>query len=222
VDVLAGYSADLPDQPEAAMSSPEGKVLPAEKDVVTRNRGILYRDTNGWCPYCTKVLFLSPFSPFSRTCSSCPHVSAFRIGQWAVQRSQVSAGGKSDSVPFMALFQTFPAFRWFKYVVLRQQSRSPQPSVDKMYSSQSSEVPLLRRQLELLARLFSSAALRGALAGRNINLYSLLADILFEACSLLINRDSSLSAATARGPEVHHATPNCWKICSSRFYFPYE
>lgn len=55
VDVLAGYSANLTAQPGAAVASPEGSILPTVKDVPSENRVVLYRDTNGWCPFCSKV-----------------------------------------------------------------------------------------------------------------------------------------------------------------------
>ena len=54
-DMLAGYSADLSSQPAAAMASLEGSILPTVKDVPSNNRVVLYRDTNGWCPFCSKA-----------------------------------------------------------------------------------------------------------------------------------------------------------------------
>lgn len=65
VDVLAGYSANLTAQPGAAVASPEGSILPTVKDVPSENRVVLYRDTNGWCPFCSKVrLVRSAALPF--------------------------------------------------------------------------------------------------------------------------------------------------------------
>ena len=62
-DVLQGYQL-LPEGAGGPRAAPS-RVLPTDKDARTDKAVLLYRDTDGWCPFCERVSLSSSPSPAS-------------------------------------------------------------------------------------------------------------------------------------------------------------
>ena len=57
-DVLQGYQL-LPGGSAGGPRAAPSRVLPTEKDAQTDKAVLLYRDTDGWCPFCERVSWRS-------------------------------------------------------------------------------------------------------------------------------------------------------------------